>query len=180
MGFFLSSKKVRRVLRAFSILCFLIGVFFILLGFSSFTGFSIGFFLRDYHSFFYFLGISFISISFLVFVILKSVKEKPEHLYAYVPNECLVNGIYPGGWDPYERVVPAFDPEKFSPEEIKSSFDFGDERSLVEIVGKSKENFFPRLTGPKREAYGIYASEDYVPPSDIKVVGEDDYLDDLL
>ena len=36
------------------------------------------------------------------------------HLYAFLPEECLEKGVKPGGWDPREQVVPAFNPDVVS------------------------------------------------------------------
>lgn len=120
------------------------------------------------------VGLGMIIIGVVMLVLERAVSVRPEHLYCYVPNECVSGGIVPGGSDPDEQVVPAFDPERFTPKLIREAFDIGGERSLVEIVGKSKKKFFPRLTGPKHEQNGIYGCEGYVPSKDLKVVGEDD------
>jgi len=114
-----------------------------------------------------------IIIGIVLLVLVKETQTLPEKLLVYVPNECINKGIIPGGSDPKEQIVPAFDPKKFSPKFIRECFGFGGERSLVEIVGDSKKKFYPRLTGPDNKAQGIYGCEEYIPAEDLKVVGKD-------
>jgi hypothetical protein len=94
----------------------------------------------------------------------------PRKLYSYVPSVCLEAGIRPGGWDPEDQVVPAFDPKRKSPDLVKSCFGFGESRVLVEIVDEFKKYFTPRRTGPQNKSQGVYGTRRYVPPYAIRLI----------
>ena len=105
----------------------------------------------------------------------KSGKNDLEIL-AWLPNECLTKGAARGGWDPYEQVIPGFDPQKISPEKVRKGFNIDKEnRVLVRFKGKSKDAFYERKTGPENNHIGIYASQKYIPASDIEKVNESQY-----
>ncbi|MGV8152204.1 MAG: hypothetical protein ACP5OG_03915 [Candidatus Nanoarchaeia archaeon] len=162
-----------RFKRGFGLFLIILGIGLILLRAYPPTGAAIGI-SKTLAKLWFFGGLGAVIAGIVVLIIDHSVYTKPDHLFCYVLNECLNTGIIPGGSDPREPVVPAFDPKKFTPKQIRESLDIGGERSLVEIVGESKEKFFPRKTGPNNQANGIYACEFYVPPTDLKVVGEDE------
>ena len=96
----------------------------------------------------------------------------PEHLVPYLPRVCLKDGVRPGGWDPKNLVVPAFDPYKKSPKSIKEAFHFKKDRVLMEIKEEAKKYFKPRLTGPEHKAQGIYCCYQSIPSRYLKIVSE--------
>jgi len=163
---------LKKSLRSASFFLITIGIFIIIIQPVSITGAAINT-LIILNNIWFFIGLGMIFVGTVILVLVKETYISPSHLFVYVPNECINKGIIPGGSDPKEQIVPAFDPKKKTPKEIRKAFGFGGERSLVEIGGSSKKKFYPRLTGPKNKAQGIYGSESYIPAKDIKVVGED-------
>jgi len=93
---------------------------------------------------------------------------EPEHLYAFVPKECLETGIKTGGWLK-TPITPGFDPNQIPIERVQKSFG-GPEKILVEILNPYKKEFKPRATGPDRGYHGIYASHNGVPKDGIEKV----------
>jgi len=82
-------------------------------------------------------------------------------LYAFLPKECLEKGVKPGGWDPQEQVVPAFNPDIVSIDQIAQAFDKPD-RVLVEFSPEVANKFYERMTGPDNTYHGIHATKEHI------------------
>ncbi len=88
--------------------------------------------------------------------------EMPGKLYVFLPEKVEKFGACPGGWDPEDRVVPAFNP--FEIPVAKAEQFYGKGRQLYQIEKKYVPWFFGRRTGPQNVCQGIFGCPAYLPP----------------